>query len=162
MLPLEMLESLRFLHGLAPAHLQHIASIAELRELPGGMVVFREGERSGFVYVVLEGRVALEVHVPGRGQATLHTIGPGELLGWSPIFTQGPMTATARAVGPCRLVALNAPQLLALAEHEPRFGMELMRRTAAALAQRLGATRLQMLDVYRHELPLARDEGGHA
>src|SRR5438105_3759588 len=63
---------------------------------------------------------------------------------------------TARVVHPARLTALEAAPLLSLCEHAPRLGFELMRRTARALSQRLGATRLQLLDVYGHELPAFR------
>jgi CRP-like cAMP-binding protein len=157
----EGLGELRFFQGLPAGTLELLGSLAEGREVPGRGVVFREGEPSTFVHVVVAGRVALEINVPGRGAVAIHTIGPGELLGWSPLLGPGPMTATARAVVPSRLVSLHAPQLLALCEHNPALGLELMRRTARALAQRLGATRLQLLDVYRNELPAA-GERGHA
>jgi CRP-like cAMP-binding protein len=73
------------------------------------------------------------------------------------------MTATARALAPTRLVALDASQVLALCHHDPAFGFTLMRRTAQALAARLSATRLQLLDVYRQELPVVAGapEGAH-
>ena len=61
--------------------------------------------------------------------------------------------ATARAIRPTRVVSINGNQLMALCEHNPRFGFEFMRRVVAALARRLNATRLQLLDVYSHELP---------
>jgi CRP-like cAMP-binding protein len=160
MIPRESLEDLRFLQDLTPAHLEQIGAIAELREVPAGAVVFREGTPCAFLYVVQNGLVQLELRVPGRGPVVLQTIGPGELLGWSPLLGQGPMTAGARAVVPCRLVAFHTPQLLALVEHDTRLGLELMRRAAAALAQRLEATRLHLLDVYRHELPAVSDQGG--
>jgi CRP-like cAMP-binding protein len=153
MLPREGLEGLRFLHGLRAEYLDQIAAIAEARDVPADGFVFREGEASAHVFVVASGRISLLVRVPGHGPVRVHTLGEGELLGWTPLLGAGVMTATARAAVPSRLVALHAPQLLALIEHDPRLGVELMRRVAAALAQRLNSTRLQLLDVYHHELP---------
>jgi CRP-like cAMP-binding protein len=98
--------------------------------------------------------------VPGRGPTQFQTIGSGELLGWTPLLGPGPMTATARALTPTQLVVINAAQVLALCTHDPKFGYELLRRTARALARRLAATRLQLLDVYRDLLPVVGDEGG--
>lgn len=160
MVPRDCLEDLHFLRGLRDEYLDQIATIADLREIPDAGMIFREGERVVHVFVVLSGRVSLQVRVPGRGPVQIHTLGEGELLGWSPLLTQGPMTASARAMGPCQLVALHAPQLLALIEHDPRFGVEVLRRTATALSQRLNSTRLQLLDVYRLELPVVPEEGG--
>ena len=97
---------------------------------------------------------------PGRGCTTIQTIGPGELLGWSPVLGSPLMTATSRVLAPATLVALNAGQILAVCEHNPRFGMEFMRRTAQALAVRLNATRLHLLDVYRQDLSFVALEGG--
>ena len=91
---------------------------------------------------------------PSASSKRLQTVGSGELLGWSPILGLVEMTATARAFQPTQVVAIDTKQLNAICEHNPRFGLEFMRRTAQALAQRLSATRLQLLDVYNHELPV--------
>ena len=69
------------------------------------------------------------------------------------------MTATARVLEPATLLILDSRQLITLCEHNPRFGYEFMRRTALAISQRLSATRLQLLDIYRHELPVVPDRG---
>jgi CRP-like cAMP-binding protein len=154
----ETLGGLGFLQGLDDEGLRQLAAIAEVKDVPAGAVVFRESEATTHIYVPLEGHVAVEIRGP-RGTVRLHTVGAGELLGWSPLLGAGPMTGTARALGPCRLLALHAPQVLALAAQSPRLGMEIMRRTALALARRLSATRLQLLDVYRQDLPVVADEG---
>jgi CRP-like cAMP-binding protein len=156
----EILRQSRFLEGISPADLDQLTSVARPESYLPGAVIFREGQRLPHIFVVAEGSVALEIGLPGQGCRRIQTVGPGELLGWSPILDQGPMTATARALGPTRLVALDAAQILVLCAHNPGFGFTLMRRTAKALATRLNATRLQLLDVYRHELPVAAAPGG--
>jgi CRP-like cAMP-binding protein len=70
------------------------------------------------------------------------------------MLAQGPMTATAVAMEPCRLVAINAMQVLDVCAQNPRFGMEFMRRTALALSRRLKATRQQLVDVYEEGMPV--------
>jgi CRP/FNR family transcriptional regulator, cyclic AMP receptor protein len=154
---LEILRVLRFLQGIAEEELVRIASVAQVQGIPAGTALFRQGETLPYIFVVVEGSVALELRVPGRGATRIHTIGPGELIGWSPLLSELPMTATARALLPTRVVAINAAQVLALCHHDPQFGFTLMQRTAQALATRLDATRLQLLDVYRHEMPAVVD-----
>jgi CRP/FNR family cyclic AMP-dependent transcriptional regulator len=150
---LETLRRSRFLEGVGPEELSQLATVARLADYRPGALIFREGEPLAHIFVVAEGSVSLEICLPGQGCKRIQTIGPGELLGWSPILDQTPMTATARALAPTRLIALNASQVLALCSHKPTFGFVLMRQTARALAARLNATRLQLLDVYRNELP---------
>jgi CRP-like cAMP-binding protein len=145
MVLLDMLEDLDFLRGTPPEHLGHLAALGQLQEHPAGTVLFREGEVSHHVYLVHQGEVLLEVQVPGRGPAPIQTVGPGELLGWSPVLRLGPMTATARTLSRCRLVALDAGPLLALCQRDPAFGLEFLRRTAAAIGRRLHGTRLRLL-----------------
>lgn len=157
----ETLKPLSFLGDFNDDYLREIAAIAELKDLPAATVVFREGEASSNIYIPTEGRIGLEIRVP-KNSVRIFTVGPGELLGWSPLLGTARMTATARTLTPCRLVVLHAPQLLALCQHNPKLGFEFIRRTALALAQRLNATRLQLLDVYGQELPVVADRGGPA
>jgi CRP-like cAMP-binding protein len=152
---LDMLRTVRFLEGASEQEQQKLASVAEFESYQPGVVVFREGERLSRIFMVVDGSVSLEVRMPGQGPRRIHTVGPGELLGWSPVLGPQPMTATARAVTPTKLVSLDAGQVLALCHHDPAFGFAFMHRVARALAQRLNATRLQLLDVYRYELPAA-------
>lgn len=149
----DLLQNLRLFEGIADAQLESLATVADLKDYPAHTLIFREGEKTPYIYAVHEGSVGLDMAVAGRGNVLLHTVGSGELLGWSPLLQLGPMTATARSLTACRLIRLRAPQVLALAEQDPRFGMELMRRTAMALAMRLNATRLHLLDVFRNDLP---------
>jgi len=154
----EQLKSLNFEPPVADEYLRLLASIAEIEEFPAGAFIFREGDAPTHLYLVLSGSVSLEFRVPGMPPKRIHTAGQAELLGWSPVLAQERMTATACTITPTKVVKLGGKQLLALCEHDPRFGFEFMRRTAFALARRLNATRLQMLDVYRDELQSAHPD----
>lgn len=151
----DTLRSLGFLNGIADEHLEKIASVAEIREFDNGKVVFREGEPAEFLYLITSGSVSVEVCAPGVGCRRILTVRPGELLGWSPVLEQSRLTATARTLKPTQAIRIRGSQLLTLCEHNPQFGFEFMRRTALALAKRLKAARLQLLDVYGAESPAA-------
>ena len=140
MVLLEMLEEIEFLRDIEPQYLGHLASVARLKEYPAGVVLFHEGQDSAYIYLVSRGEVALEIHAPAGRSVAIARVRPGELLGWSPVLRLGPMTATARTMTPCRVIALGVEPLLHLCEHDPRFGLDFISRTAAALAQRLHAT----------------------
>jgi CRP/FNR family cyclic AMP-dependent transcriptional regulator len=155
-----ILRDLRFLHGVSEEHLQQIAKVAKLVEFPKGNAIFREGEPYANVYLIVEGEVSLEICAPGRGCQRILTVGAGELLGWSPLLEQSHATTTARTLTPVRAVAINGGQMLTLCEHNPTLGFEFMRHTALALAQRISATRMQLLDVYGTETATIPRKGG--
>jgi CRP-like cAMP-binding protein len=150
---LAQLRDLEFLEGIDDQLLTRIAEISRVVDFAAGAVIFREGDPATKMYLVAEGNVSIEICAPGVGCRRILTVGSGELLGWSPVLEQTQLTATARALIPTKAIETNASQLLALCEHDTRFGYELMRRAASALAKRLNATRLQLVDVYGSQMP---------
>jgi CRP-like cAMP-binding protein len=146
MILLDELEDLSLLRQFSPLYRKQLAAMAEPKACQKGDCIFREGQNEHKVYVVVEGEVALEIRVPDIEVVRVHRVGPGDLLGWSPVLGRGSMTATARALTPCRLAALDAERIRALTERDTRFGMEFFRSMSIALAERLRATRLQLPD----------------
>jgi CRP-like cAMP-binding protein len=141
----EELENIPFLRELGEPHLQRVALLARLRECEEGAVLFHKGEDSPFIYFVLSGSVSLTVSRPGRETGEVHVVGPGELLGWSPVLGQRAMTATARAATPCRLAALAVGQLHTLMEADQRFESAFLRQIAVTVSDRLAETRLRLI-----------------
>lgn len=145
---LAALKNLHLLDGLSDEQLAVLAGIAECVQFAERETIFREGDPANDVYFVVEGSVSLEMCSPGTGCHRILTLGPGELLGWSPVLEQERLTATARAETVVSAVKINGRQLLGLCDQDPRLGYEFMKRAALALARRLSATRLQVLNVY--------------
>jgi CRP-like cAMP-binding protein len=154
----DILREIRFLHDLGPMHLEQIAKLARVRDFHDAEVVFRQGDAAQHIYLVVYGNVSLEICAAGAGCKQILTLGPGELLGWSSVLEQTCYTARARALEATRLVEINVAQLLTMCNHDPQFGYELMHRTALALAKRLSATRMQLLNVYGDQLPVVAQE----
>src|SRR5260370_12678067 len=115
------LRDLAFTQGLDPGQLDQIAQIATSVQWAAGTTLFREGDRDSLLYVVEEGRVAIEIAVPGRGRVVILTVGPGEVFGWSSIFHERPKTASARTIEPAKALALDASRLRDLCGADPRL-----------------------------------------
>ncbi len=147
----QALQTIPWFQRLQPSHFASLAQIATLRDAQANEVLFREGDPEDYLYILLTGRVALEINVPGRGRTRLMTAEPLDVIGWSsvtPVVRR--RTATAVAVLPSSLIALDAPALLQRCEENPSLGYVVMRRLANVVAQRLLVTRLQLLDMYAH------------
>lgn len=142
------LNHLAFTRGMEADQLDRIAEIAGPAQWDSSAIIFREGERGSVLYVVDDGRVAIEIAVPGRGPVTILTVGPGEVFGWSSVFGQRSKTASARAVEPTKALALDAARLRELCDADSRLGYLLTRRMLEVVSERLKATRMQLLDIY--------------
>src|SRR5262249_33598639 len=97
---------------------------------------------------VVSGNVALDIGAGGAGPKRIGSVGPGEILGWSALLEQTQMTATATTCCATTVAEINTGQLLNICQRNPRLGYELLRRTSLALASRLSATRLQLVESY--------------
>jgi len=146
MVLLDKVEGLTFCKGMPKDYYSRLFSAGEFRTYPEGSYLFHEGLRCDYVFLLCEGQVSLEVSLPGVGPVEVQSVGPGELLGCSPLLGLGWMTASAKALVSCQVLALDVRRMLEMANDDPRFGMEMMRRVAVTLARRLNATRLQLLD----------------
>ena len=135
--------------SLEPAHFEKLLAIAGLDDWEDGQTIFAEGEQDNHLYLVLEGRVAIEKYMPVRGRVTILTLGTSDIFGWSAVLpVVGTRTATARAVGPTRAVIFDSAALRQVCDDDHDLGYFVYRRLTNVIAGRLSATRLQLLDVY--------------
>lgn len=148
---LKMLNATRFAEGLSHEHLACLCRAAREVKLPAGSLLFREGDMEDEVFVISSGHVRLTMNIPGRGEVSFLTAGPGDLVGWSGLISDGRMTATATTVDETILIALSGKRLQELCDCEKDLGYVLLRRVAQVLSQRLLSTRLQMLDLFEKD-----------
>lgn len=133
--------------GLSPNEHWRLAALTTVEHYSAGTSVFLDGDPPGDLYVILEGRVTLCIPVIGRPETCVLSLRAGELLGWSALLRRR-RVATARVVRPSRLLRLSGTGLLALCEEDHHVGYAIMRAAFAEMADRLQATRLQMLDIF--------------
>jgi CRP-like cAMP-binding protein len=140
----EELDTIPFFQELGGPYAEQLGRLARLKEHPAGAVIFRQGQDAPFVSFVLAGEVGLDVPVSSHEVAEVHRVGPGEILGWSPMLGMRAMTATARAATPVRLAILDVDQVVSLCERDPVFGTAFHRQVALVLSARLDDTRRRL------------------
>ncbi len=144
---------LRFSESLPQDVLSRLAAIATLRGFPAGTVVFREGAQNNQIMIICVGLLALDMHVPGRGDVRIMSLGPGDMVAWSSLLDEGRMTATAVALEDTQVVCIPSRDVHSLCETDPAAGYAIMGAMARSLASRLVATRLQLLDLFGDTTP---------
>ena len=145
-----ILENVPVFEGLSPEHLETITGCASNVRFDEGQTLFQEDGEANRFFIVRQGLVAIDMHVPGKGPITIQTVSEGEVVGWSWLFAPCRWQFDARAVEATRAIAVDARCLRGKCDKEPELGYELMKRFAGVLMQRVQATRLQILDVYGH------------
>lgn len=128
-----------------------LASSATGHRFPAGAVLFREKAPNDQLMIIFTGRVALDMHVPDRGDIRILKLEPGDVLGWSALLGGGRMTTSAVALEDTQVVSFSGPALQAACESNHSFGYFLMNKVATSLAERLLVTRLQLLDLLTFE-----------
>jgi CRP-like cAMP-binding protein len=139
----------RFLTGLSEAHLASIAACAAPGSAAAGEVLFREGNAADACYLILSGRVAIEIHAPRRGTVLVQTLGAGDVGGWSWLTPPYVWQFDARALEPVQAIRLDGVELRRRLEQDHELGYQVLKRLVEVIGGRLSATRLQLLDVFK-------------
>ena len=156
---INVLQTIPWYQELSTKHFDLLVGVSSLVEVEAGQELFREGDPEDYLYVVIQGRVAIEMMVPGRGRMRIYTAEPMDVVGWSsvtPVVRR--RTAGAQAVLPSCLVRQDAAALRQLCEEDYELGYIVMRRMANVVASRLLTTRLQLLDMFGNPIS---EEGGN-
>jgi CRP-like cAMP-binding protein len=112
------------------AGLQHELAAQEPAGFPADKVIMSAGAVGAFMYVVLEGRVAIMV-----GNSVVERVGPGGIFGEIALVDRSARAATATAETDCRLLAINRTDFINLVKAKPAFGASLLKSIAVRMQQ---------------------------
>ena len=82
-------------------------------------IIFREGDRGDWLYIVVDGQVEVLRSVPGQGDVRLRTLGPGECFGEIAIVGESARTATVRSRSSVNVLAVDRDAFQALFTNLP-------------------------------------------
>ena len=150
-----VLKETPFFSDMKEDHIVAIAGCASSMQFPAKDKIYSEGSHADRFLIIQEGHVAIDIESVHRGTLTVHTVGPGQVLGWSWLFPPYRWHYNARAVQHTRAIALDANCIREKAEGDPALGYELMKRFSAVMMSRLEATRMQLMDIYDVSPPSA-------
>jgi len=134
--------------GLPESARERLADLAELTEYPAGAIILREGSPVDALGIVVDGRLAIRLNVPGRGSVTVLTVEAGDFIGWSALVPPHRATSTIVALEPTTVVSFDGPRLRQAFDAEPALAAAVLGRVVEAVARRLEATRTQLLDLF--------------
>ena len=137
-----------FLEDLKAEHVRVIVGCAKNIRYKPGEYLAREGDTEAQLWLIRQGTVAVETHIPGGEPICIETLVPGDVMGVSWIT---PATAhfDCRARDTVVAFSLDAECLHRKMDQNPELGYALTSRLLDTTYTRLARMRLQKLDVYR-------------
>jgi SulP family sulfate permease len=105
-----------------------------------GTVLLHQGEPPGDIYVLTEGRLAVETSTPEGKRARVRTLRPGVVVGEIAMYTGVPRTADVVAETRCVVLRCSREQIARMEAEDPDVAARLHRWLAGTLADRLGDT----------------------
>jgi len=166
----ELLRSSEIFEDLTEAELDRIAKQCREEVYEAGTTIFKEGDEARELYIVEEGRVALEVtlHI-GSGvgrQGIIDVITKGGIFGSSAFCEINVYTNSARCVEKTRVLVMTGGELCSLFEDDIRAGYKVMQKLVNIVRSRfehIADTLAHVLSITSHDLkaPLAAVESYH-
>ena len=134
--------------GLKPEYIKLISGCASNVRYDAGTFVGREGHPADKFWVLREGRMALQIHAPGRGPLTILTLGENDAVGWSWLVPPYQLRFDIQVLQSTRALAFDGKCLRGKFANDPELGYEMMVRFSSMILRRLDAMSLQLLDLY--------------
>lgn len=100
----------------------------EVIAVAAGDYIFRIGEPARVMYLVIEGEIELML-----GDTVVETAKEGAFIGEMALIDDEPRSASARALGECRVFPIDEARFQSLVQETPFFALQVMK----ALAHRL-------------------------
>jgi CRP/FNR family cyclic AMP-dependent transcriptional regulator len=150
MVSIEALRGCELFWELNDAELSEVAALCREESYPAGATIFTEAEEAEDLYILQQGRVALQVQLRSMAQAsgevTIEEVEPGHMFGWSALVKQRRLTASARCLEDVRVIAVKGQALNELLERNSHIGFVVMKRLADVISSRLRIIRERLAE----------------
>jgi len=151
MLSIEDLRKIYLLDNLNDEMLEKIRPIVQLRLFEERNLIFKEGQEADCLYMLLKGKIILEVNASESIMISLGAVKPGYSFGWSALFQESiKYTSSAICVEPCEVMAVPGEKLLELFDEDHSMGHFIMEGVVGILKGRLERRTGQFLEAIKN------------
>ena len=137
-----------FSRDFPPSVLSRLAPLATRVEYKVGEAILKEGEAADRFLLITDGKVIVEIHSHDQGRIPIQTLGPGQVAGWSWFLEPHLGTFDLLCLQAVGGLEFKGERLRALMEQDHEVGYAVSKSLVKVVADRLSATRLQVLDLY--------------
>jgi CRP-like cAMP-binding protein len=134
------LHAVDLFRGLSGEEILELLAASEDLTFNAGDTVFAAGDEGQALYLLMDGKVEIDLDVPKLGERILAQLEGGSVFGEMSFFHPAPHAATAKCVTPARIMRLPRSQFDVLAAHNPHLALRVTTNAAEILAARLHHT----------------------
>ena len=132
--------------SLSDSELEQVASSAVEKQYEAGTTIFATGDSAEELFVIQEGRVAVQMTLPKSGtqasrRITVDVVTKNEIAGWSAIVEPYKYTFTAVCMQKAVALSIGGEKLRWLLRDNPKIGYEIMKGLTKVIAAGLNDTR---------------------
>jgi CRP-like cAMP-binding protein len=142
----EMLEGSRWARDLNWSLTQQLAKFMGAYKMSKGATLFRQGECSQFLLVILEGEVSISKEDTAGVGRQIATLGPNRVLGEMGLLDGQARSATAKATKDCVVLVLTSVSFDNVQEKFPKLWGVVVHKIAVSISRKLRATSGQLVD----------------
>ena len=142
---LSILKQSKLFEGLDEKHLEKLAPLFKLKDVPAGHRFVEYKTASSELFLVVTGEAEVQIPLAGKQKASvLAKLFPGDSVGEFALLRDARRTATACALTDARLMRVYCADLQRLFEKEPTIGYHVLVNLGRVLVDRLSDTNLQL------------------
>ncbi len=134
-----MLRELKIFEELNDRELEQIAKGAKIEELGPGATLTEAGAPANRLYLIVEGRVTVNVQGPQGKTIGADELGPGQVLGWSALVGPYIYTASGVTVEKSKLIVFSGSKLREIFEINNHIGYRVLKGMGAVISRRISA-----------------------
>lgn len=140
-----LLTSAEIFSGLSSAEVEKIVAICREVKFAAGQTIFEEGSEGTDLYFIPEGRVSVELSLPGGSTGErIYQAKDSEIVGELALIDGHRRSATTRAIDPVILIAIDRGDFLSLVEENTHIGYVVMSNLCRILARKVRDTNIAL------------------
>jgi len=147
MVSIEDLKKISVLDNLTQPMLESMRPLTQLKLFGERHVIFEAGQEADYFYMLLKGKVILEVEASEVIMISLEAVKPGYSFGWSALLPGSKYNTYAICVEPCEVMAIPGGRFLEFLEKDHTIGYNFMKKVVSILKGRVERRTEQFLKV---------------
>ena len=143
---LAMLQGSEFFGDLPAAEIDALTNYVQAYSVDAGTVIFREGDRGGFMCLIIEGGAEIFKQDHKYGSKRVGAIEPGKSVGEMALVDGEQRSATCICPQASTLVMLTREQFVRLIRESPALSVNILLKLVTMMSKRLRQTSGQLVD----------------
>ncbi|MEN8241272.1 MAG: cyclic nucleotide-binding domain-containing protein [Chloroflexota bacterium] len=135
----EKIKKIDLFSSLSAKQFEQLAEISEIVKFPEGEKLFRVGEEAQNIYIMMEGKVSIQVSLSSRPEMVSIVILSkfGQLIGWSGLMGPSYYTADAICVEDSQFLKIKGKELFEILVADKEAGFDVLKGIVSIVSERL-------------------------